>query len=130
MIFEILLPGADLLRGDVVVLGDLLDALLALEHLGGDAGFELGGEKSSLAVHHSDFGVIRPSQTSKSFNKMLAPFCGTTSEISFLGRRWEITPGDTKLVTIVHQPGSFRVISRPPTPQAPQWPDILAEYSL
>ena len=51
-------------------------------------------------------------------------------EISFLGRRWEITPGDTKQVTIVQQPGSFRVIARPPTPQAPQWPDILAEYRL
>ena len=51
-------------------------------------------------------------------------------EISFLGRRWEITPGETKQVTIVQQPGSFRVISRPPTPQTPQWPDILAEYSL
>lgn len=49
-------------------------------------------------------------------------------EISFLGRRWQITPGETKQVTIVQQPGSFRVISRPPTPQAPQWPDILAEY--
>lgn len=51
-------------------------------------------------------------------------------EISFLGRRWEITPGETKQVTIVQQPGSFRVISRPPTPQAPQWPEILAEYRL
>jgi hypothetical protein len=51
-------------------------------------------------------------------------------EISFLGRRWEITPGETKQVIIVQQPGSFRVISRPPTPQAPQWPDILAEYRL
>jgi len=51
-------------------------------------------------------------------------------EISFLGRRWEITPGETKQVTIVQQPGSFRVIARPPTPKTPQWPDILAEYSL
>ena len=51
-------------------------------------------------------------------------------EISFLGRRWEITPGETKQVTIVQQPGSFRVIARPPTPQEPQWPDILAEYRL
>lgn len=51
-------------------------------------------------------------------------------EISFMGRRWEITPGETKQVTIVQQPGSFRVISHPPTPQAPQWPDILAEYRL
>jgi hypothetical protein len=51
-------------------------------------------------------------------------------EISFLGRRWAITPGETKQVTIVQQPGSFRVIARPPTPQDPQWPDILAEYRL
>lgn len=51
-------------------------------------------------------------------------------EISFLGRRWAITPGETKQVTIVQQPGSFRVIARPPTPQQPQWPDILAEYRL
>jgi len=34
---------------------------------------------SSFSFHRSDFGVIRPSQTSKSFNKLLAPFCGTTS---------------------------------------------------
>ena len=51
-------------------------------------------------------------------------------EISFLGRRWQITPRETKQVTIVQQPDQFRVISRPPTPQAPQWPDILAEYRL
>ena len=51
-------------------------------------------------------------------------------EISFMGRRWEITPGESKQVTIVQQPGSFRVIARPPTPQSPQWPDILAEYRL
>lgn len=46
---------------------------------GGNAGFELGGEMSSIAFHQSDFGVIRPSQTSQSFNKPLAPFSGTTS---------------------------------------------------
>jgi hypothetical protein len=51
-------------------------------------------------------------------------------EISFLGRRWEITPGESKQVSIVQQPGSFRVIAQPPTPQAPQWPDILAEYRI
>lgn len=51
-------------------------------------------------------------------------------EISFLGRRWAITPGDSGQVTIVQQPASFRVIARPPTPQTPQWPDILAEYRL
>ncbi|MFN9512883.1 MAG: hypothetical protein ACK57Z_07920, partial [Akkermansiaceae bacterium] len=46
----------------------------------GDAGFELGSEMSSLSFHMSDFGVICPSQTSQSFNKTLAPFCGTTSD--------------------------------------------------
>jgi len=51
-------------------------------------------------------------------------------EISFLGKRWQITPGEAKQVTIVQQLESFRVISRPPTPQAPQWPDILAEYRI
>jgi hypothetical protein len=47
-----------------------------------------------------------------------------------LGRRWEITPGESKQVLIVQQPRSFRVISRAPTPQSPQWPDILAEYRI
>jgi hypothetical protein len=51
-------------------------------------------------------------------------------EISFLGRRWQITPRETNQVTIVQQPDQFRVISRPPTPQTPRWPDILAEYRL
>lgn len=51
-------------------------------------------------------------------------------EISFLGRRWAVTPGTSGPVTIVQHPTSFRVIARPPTPQAPQWPDILAEYQL
>jgi hypothetical protein len=37
-------------------LGDLQDALLALELLGGDAGFELGGHVSSFSFHRSDFG--------------------------------------------------------------------------
>ncbi|MFN9024568.1 MAG: hypothetical protein ACK5VX_00035, partial [Akkermansiaceae bacterium] len=47
-------------------------------------GFELGSEMSSLSFHMSDFGVICPSQTSQSFNKTLAPFCGTTSLLSRL----------------------------------------------
>ncbi len=51
-------------------------------------------------------------------------------EISFLGRRWEIAPGEIKQVTIVQQQKSFRGISRPPTPRGPQWPDILAEFRL
>lgn len=50
--------------------------------------------------------------------------------VRFLGRRWEITPGETKQVAIVQQPASFRVIARPPTPQEPQWLDILAEHRL
>jgi|GEM_PF-2464954 len=49
-------------------------------------------------------------------------------EISFLSRRWTITPGETKQVTIVQQPGSFRIIARPATAQTPHCPDILAEY--
>jgi hypothetical protein len=64
VILKVLLPGANLGGGDVVLLGDLLNALLALERLSGDAGFELGGQVSSFSFHQSDFGVIRPSQTS------------------------------------------------------------------
>ena len=82
MIFEILLPRADLRGGYVVLLGYLLNALFALECFSGDAGFELGSEVSSLSFHMSDFGVICPSQTSQSFNKLLAPFCGATSNLS------------------------------------------------
>lgn len=51
-------------------------------------------------------------------------------EISFLGRRWQITPSKAKQVTIVQQPDRFRVIPEAPTPQRPQWPDILADYRL
>jgi hypothetical protein len=43
VVLKALLPSADLGRGDVVLLGDLLDRLLSLERLGGDMGFELGG---------------------------------------------------------------------------------------
>ena len=43
-------------------------------------------------------------------------------------RKIFLTPGETKQVTIVQQLGSFRVIARPPTPQEPQWANILAEY--
>ena len=41
-------------------LGDLQDALLALERLGGDTGFELGGQVSSFSFHRSDFGGDLP----------------------------------------------------------------------
>jgi hypothetical protein len=51
MILKVLLPSADLGGGDVVLLGDLLDALLALERLRGDAGFELGSQVSSFSFH-------------------------------------------------------------------------------
>ncbi|MGD7654754.1 MAG: hypothetical protein ACQCXQ_16165, partial [Verrucomicrobiales bacterium] len=66
--------GVGFMGGEVVA---LLHALLTLELLGGDAGFELGGEVSSLAFHWSGFGVIRPSQTSQSLNIPLAPVAGT-----------------------------------------------------
>jgi hypothetical protein len=38
----------------------LQDALLALECLGSDAGFELGGQMSSFSFHRSDFGGYLP----------------------------------------------------------------------
>ena len=60
MILKLLFPGANLGRGNVVLLGDLQDALLALERLGGDTGFELGGQVSSFSFHRSDFGGDLP----------------------------------------------------------------------
>ncbi len=48
--------------------------LLAHERFGGDADFELCSEASSLSFHRSDFGVIRPSQTSQTSTGTLAPF--------------------------------------------------------
>jgi hypothetical protein len=41
-------------------LRDLQEALLALERLGGDTGFELGGQVSSFSFHRSDFGGNLP----------------------------------------------------------------------
>jgi hypothetical protein len=38
----------------------LQDALFALERLGGDTGFELGGRVSSFSFHRSDFGGDLP----------------------------------------------------------------------
>jgi hypothetical protein len=65
VIFKILLPSANLGRGDVVLLGDLQDALLALERLGVDTGFELGSQVSSFSFHRGlILGVTCPSQTS------------------------------------------------------------------
>lgn len=53
-----------------------------------------------------------------------------SNRISFLGRQWDITPCGQKRVFIVQQPDQFWVIASKPTPQDPQWPDILAQYSI
>ncbi len=55
VILKLLFPSANLGRGNVVLLGDLQDALLALERLGGDTGFVLGGQVSFFSSHRSDF---------------------------------------------------------------------------
>ena len=52
------------------------------------------------------------------------------NQISFLGRQWDIAPSDNKRVTVVQHPDRFWIIAQAPTPQAPQWPDILAEYRI
>lgn len=52
------------------------------------------------------------------------------NQVSFLGRQWDITPCGLKRVYIVQQPDRFWVIATKPTPQTPQWPDILAEYHI
>ncbi len=51
-------------------------------------------------------------------------------EISFLGRRQEITLRESTQVTIAQEPGNFRFIAHPPTPQAPHFLDILSEYRI
>jgi hypothetical protein len=38
----------------------LQDALIALERLGGDTGFKVGGQVSSFSFHRSDFGGYLP----------------------------------------------------------------------
>ncbi|MFN5739223.1 MAG: hypothetical protein ACK47H_11650, partial [Akkermansiaceae bacterium] len=68
----------------------------------GDAGFELGSEMSSLSFHMSDFGVICPSQTSQSFNKTLAPFCGTTSLSHSSHREGSFTLESKQLMSLRH----------------------------
>lgn len=60
MILKLIFQSVNLARGNVVLLGDLQDALLALERLGGDTGFELGGQVSSFSFHQSDFGGDLP----------------------------------------------------------------------
>jgi hypothetical protein len=53
------------------------------------------------------------------------------STIDFLGRSWPVSPSKRKTITIVHHPGKcFWAISQPPSPSAPQWPLILASYTL
>ena len=42
VILKVLLPGANLGGGYVILLSDLLDALFSLECFGGNAGFKLG----------------------------------------------------------------------------------------
>jgi hypothetical protein len=49
---ELLLPGADLRRGNVVIFGDLLNRLLVLHHLSGEAGFEFGTQAPSFSFTH------------------------------------------------------------------------------
>jgi hypothetical protein len=50
---RVLLPSAGLGGDDFVLSGDLLDALLALERLGGDAGFEFDGQVSSFSFQNT-----------------------------------------------------------------------------
>jgi hypothetical protein len=71
-----------------------------------------------------------PDENKQLFHRLPLEVVEKAGEISFLGRGWEITSGESKQVTIVQQPESFRIIAHPPTPQSPQWPDILAEYRL
>lgn len=52
------------------------------------------------------------------------------NQVSFLGRQWDITPCNSKRVCIVQQPDCFWVVATKPTPQSPQWPDVLAEYRI
>jgi hypothetical protein len=59
----------------------LLNRLLVLHHLSGDAGFELGTEVSSFSFTHLVlFRVGRPQKPAQFINKPLAPFRGATSK--------------------------------------------------
>ncbi len=67
VVFKVLFPSADLGGGDVVLLGDLLNGFLALERLGGDTGFDLGGEVPSLSfigLIPEGFKPVRPAGVS------------------------------------------------------------------
>jgi hypothetical protein len=77
--FEFLLSGAYLRGRDLVLVGNVLDAFSLFEGFFGDAGFKLRTEVSSLSFHWSDFVVICPFRPDQLFNKLLAPFPGTTS---------------------------------------------------
>jgi hypothetical protein len=51
--------------------------------------------------------------------------------LDFLGKTWPVTPVANKIVAIVHHPQQcFWVISHPPDPQNPVWPDVLAHHRL
>jgi hypothetical protein len=50
------------------------DAHLVLEYL--------SGQESFCSFRRSDLGAIPPSQSNSSFNKPMAPFCGTTSHFA------------------------------------------------
>jgi hypothetical protein len=52
------------------------------------------------------------------------------SQISFLGRQWDIANTSAKTVIVVQDLKRFRVISHAPTPANPRWPDVLAEYQI
>jgi hypothetical protein len=78
---ELLLPGADLRRGNVVIFGDLLNRLLVLHHLSGEAGFEFGTQAPPFSFAHLVlFRVGRPQKPTQFINKSLAPFRGATSK--------------------------------------------------
>jgi hypothetical protein len=81
------------------------------------------GEVESLRIYEKRVGEIYLAiHHSRAVQK--------ASQISFLGKRWDIAPTNAKTVTIVEHPDRFRVIAAPPTPHAPRWPDILADYRI
>jgi hypothetical protein len=55
----------------------------------------------------------------------------TDYTLDFLGKSWPVTPIPNKIVTIVHHPNQcFWVIPKPPNPQKPLWPIVLAHHRL
>ncbi|MEJ6700601.1 MAG: hypothetical protein QNL01_06480 [Akkermansiaceae bacterium] len=66
-ILQLLLPGADLGRCDIVLLRYLLNALFFFDGFRGNTGFEFGGQVSSFSFHWSYFGLfarVRPANSS------------------------------------------------------------------